>query len=91
MGNPGPTWEIRNNNTGKSRFRVKNQAGNHYVHGNRVRCGDTGWLEITGYNKLNNGVNVTRGVNLTVFCKYLLLYREFTPFITLFQLYHDNI
>ena len=71
MGNPAPTWEIRNNYTKRAYVRATNGAGNITIgpNGTEAACDDMGYIECTGYNELSHGINVTQGTNLTVFCK----------------------
>lgn len=65
--NPEPTWTIRNRN-GRQLITASVSA-NATIGPVSVSCDDMGYWECTGRNDLNNGVNVSRGHNITVYCK----------------------
>ncbi|XP_060600103.1 hemicentin-1-like [Ruditapes philippinarum] len=65
--NPYPTWSIRNRDTGYAMI-TATLPGFATVTSPPAICDYTGYWECTGRNKLNHGVNVTRGQNITVFC-----------------------
>ncbi|KAH3700741.1 hypothetical protein DPMN_075720 [Dreissena polymorpha] len=65
---PDPTWSIMNLNTGKSML-FANGSADVTMQSPGASFDDIGLWVCTGYNRLSNEKNVTRGANLTVLCK----------------------
>lgn len=72
-GNPSPLWTLMNKDSGKILI-VGANASNFTLSDIKAFCEDSGFWECTGFNVFNNGVNATRGANLTVHCMYILNY-----------------
>jgi len=68
QGNPDPDWQIYNEDTGESLMRA-HVAASGTIGPNKARCESAGFWACTGINNLNKHGNVTRGFNLTVYCK----------------------
>ncbi|XP_045208477.2 lachesin-like [Mercenaria mercenaria] len=64
---PDPAWTIRNRDTGLAFMSATASAGATLTSPS-ARCEYMGYWECTGSNALNNGVNVTRGHNITIYC-----------------------
>lgn len=65
---PNPVWSIRNRDTGTA-FITATLPAKATMTSPGARCEYMGFWECTGRNILNNGINVTRGHNVTVYCK----------------------
>ena len=76
VGNPPPVWEARNNRT-HVHWLQGNAGSSGHAKDIEVLCGSDGYAMCTGYNKLNHGVNATKGTNITILCKYQYAYYLF--------------
>ena len=72
IGNPAPKYSIQMDAENKTLISDKG-SGTVTVTSWNVTCEDAGYWICTGYNYLNKHVNVTKGDNITVLCKYEFL------------------
>ena len=69
IGNPAPKYSIQMDAENKTLI-SDTGSGTVTVTSWNVTCEDAGYWICTGYNRLNKQVNVTKGDNITVLCKY---------------------
>ncbi|KAL4228936.1 ommatidial rotation [Mactra antiquata] len=75
-GNPPPNWTIRNRDTGLAWMNALHAGADTTLTSPPALCEYTGYWECTGYNALSDGVNVTRGHQVTINCSPRPVYQR---------------